>query len=340
MGFRLDKILLTRSPEGPSNASADRAPTFIRATTSTWAEAQPFPYQTYVRNGRYGGPSDTGGRNGLACDPCNALYGGSKDAGCDKALDDTFDDAQPIRAAKEAAKTFVHRLTARFDQIAFVEYSTQSEISRELNCVWQRGRPPTDYGLGVWDPDLGPDQAWTWCFDHRTGTGGYEGLPNEDTDEGSIIYAIDSMEAEGSTNIALGLKHGNDVLQQGEGHYARPFSARYIILLTDGIPNRWPNHPRAHECYADDLWPVEGVEDKSKTEEEARARDCVIYYADQAQSEGIAVFTIGLGVNVDDDLLTEVARRTNGSYFAVTSGEELNAAFEEIANRMILRLVE
>ena len=42
----------------------------------------------------------------------------------------------------------------------------------------------------------------------------------------------------------------------------------------------------------------------------------------------------------DDDLLTEVAQRTGGSYFPVTSGEELNAAFEEIANRMVLRLVE
>jgi hypothetical protein len=276
----------------------------------------------------------------LACDVCNALYGGSQEAGCDKTLDDTFDDAQPIRAAQEAAKSFVRRLRARFDQVAFVEYATRSSIVRELNCVWQRDVPPVDYGLGIWDPDTGPDNAWIWCFDHRTGTGGYDGLPSDDPDDGSVIYAIESMVPENWTNIAQGLDNGIQVLQPGQGHHGRPFAARYIILMTDGVPNRWPGYDEPHECHAEDLWPVEGYDDASRSEDEAKARDCTIYYADQAKSKGIAVFTIGLGVNVDDDLLGEVARRTGGSYFPVTSGEELNAAFEEIANRMILRLVE
>jgi hypothetical protein len=293
-----------------------------------------------MRNGRYGGPPDTGGRNGLACDVCNALYGGSKDDGCDKALDDTFDDAQPIRAAQEAAKTFVRRMRARFDQVAFVEYATRSSIARELNCVWQRDVPPVEYGLGVWDPETGPDNAWTWCFDHRTGTGGYEGLPSSDIDEGSVIYAIESMVPEIWTNIAQGMDNGIQVLQPSSGHYGRPYAARYIVLLTDGVPNRWPNYPGYHECHEGDLWPAEGYEDVSRNEDEAKGRDCTIFYTDEAKRKGIAVFTIGLGVNVDDDLLTEVARRTGGSYFPVSSGEELNAAFEEIANRMILRLVE
>lgn len=345
-GFRLDKLLLTRNPEGPSNASADRAPSFIRNTTPTWSEARPLAYQSYVYDGRYGGPPDTGGRNGLACDVCNALYGGSQEAGCDKTQDDIFDDAQPIRAAKEAAKVFVRRMRARFDQVAFVEYSTQSDIGRELNCVWQRGVPPVDYGLGVWDPDIGPDQAWIWCFDHRAGPGGYEGPPDDSFDDGSVIYAIESMEPEVWTNIAQGLQNGVEVLQPIQGHHGRPFAARYIVLMTDGVPNRWPDYPRDHECHAEDLWPIEGKEDASRNEDEAKARDCTIYYANQAKNKGIAVFTIGLGVNVDSELLEAVARKApgtnqpNGDYFPVTSGEELNAAFEEIANRMILRLVE
>ena len=348
MGFRLDKLLLTRNPEGPSPASADQAPSFIRTTTPTWNEARPFAYQSYALNGRYGGPSDTGGHDesGLACNICNAYYGGSQEAGCDKTQDDIFDDAQPIRAAQEAAKTFVQRMRARFDQVAFVEYSTKSNISRELNCVWQRDVPPIEYGLGMWEPGTGADNAWTWCFDHRTGEGGYEGLPDDSLTDGSVIYAIESMEPEVWTNIAQGLKDGIDVLKPTQGHYGRPFAARYIILLTDGVPNRWPNYPRAHACYADDLWPVGDLVDQSKNEDEARARDCTIYYANQAKNDGIAVFTIGLGVNVDHELLKSVAAKApdtnqpNGEYFAVTSGEELNAAFEEIANRMILRLVE
>jgi hypothetical protein len=342
----LDKILLTRNPEGPSNSSQDQAPRFIQRTTSSWGEARPFPYQSYQLAGRYGGPPDTGGRNGLACDVCNALYGGSKEAGCDKALDDTFDDAQPIRAAQEAAKSFVRRMRARFDQVAFVEYATQSSIVRELNCVWQRNVPPVEYGTGLWDPEEGPDNAWVWCYDHRDGTGGYEGLPSAEVDDGSVIYAIESMVPEVWTNIAEGLDNGIQVLQPAGSHYGRPFAARYIILLTDGVPNRWPDYAIGngdHECHTGDsadLWPAEGYEDASRNDDEAKARDCTIYYADQAKRKGIAVFTIGLGVNVDGDLLTEVAERTGGSYFPVTSGEELNAAFEEIANRMILRLVE
>jgi hypothetical protein len=272
----------------------------------------------------------------LACDECNALYGGSPDAGCDKTQDDIFDDAQPIRAAKEAAKSFVRRMRARFDQVAFVEYSTQSDISRELNCVWQRDVPPVDYGLGIWDPDTGPDHAWIWCFDHRTGEGGYAGAPSNSLDDGSVIHAIESMEPEAWTNIAHGMQHGIEVLQPAQGHYGRPFAARYLIILTDGVPNRWPGHPSNHECYADpDLW----VDDESDRDQ-SRARDCTIYYAQQAKAAGIAVFTIGLGFNVDEDLLQEVARYTGGAYFAVTSGAELNAAFEEIANRIVLRLVE
>jgi hypothetical protein len=335
-GFRLDKLLLTRNPEGPDDAYPDRAPSFIRDTTPTWKDVRQLMYQSYEDDGRYGGPPDTGGRNGLACDICSAYYGGSQEAGCDKTQDDIFDDAQPIRSAKESAKSFVKRLRARFDQVAFVDYATDSSISRELNCVWKRNVPPVAYGLGIWTPGKGPDKAWTWCFDHRTGEGGVDGPPVNVPADGSVIYAIDSLSPGNWTNMPEGLANAIEVLQPTPPHNGRPFAARYIILMTDGVPNRWPGFPDDHECFADpELW----IDSETRMDE-SNARDCTIYYAQQAESEGIAIFTIGLGVNVDEALLQEVARLTGGVYFGVTNRAELDEAYEQIANRMILRLVE
>jgi hypothetical protein len=266
----------------------------------------------------------------MACDPCNPIYG----AQCGQAEDDTFDDAQPIRAAQEAAKSFVERMRARFDQVAFVEYSDRSLISSELECVWDRGVPPVDLGLGTY-----PDDAWTWCYDNGAG---------------SIVDSIDSMVPLGSTNIAQGIQDGIEVLEPTGGHYGRPYALRYIIVMTDGVPNRWPGYNGGgsgargwdHACNAEDMWPVDGVEEQPGSEEEARARDCAIYYANEAKNDGIAIFTIGLGVNVDGDLLTAMAHKVpdttqpDGEFYAVTNEDGLRAAFEEIADKMVLRLVE
>jgi len=289
------------------------------------------PYQSYVANRRYGGPFDTGGRDGMACDPCNPIYGTL----CGQAYDDTFDDAQPIRAAQEAAKSFVQRMRARFDQVAFVEYSDRSLIGSELECVWERP-PSVDLDLGVYE-----DSAWTWCYDNGPG---------------SIIDSIDSMVPLGSTNIAQGIQDGIEVLERTGGHNGRPYALRYIILMTDGVPNRWPGYNGGgsgargwdHVCNEEDLWPIEGYEEEPGTEEEARARDCAIYYANLARNDDnpITIFTIALGINLDQNLLRAIAGEPPGPdepddrYFAVTNEEGLRAAFEEIADRMALRLVE
>jgi hypothetical protein len=343
-GFRLDKLVLTRDPE-PPGGGADRAPSFIRETTPSWNDVKDQAYQTYELQGRYGGPEDTRGRSGMACDTCNALYGlrvlEEETIKCDNTLDDTFDDAQPIRAAKEAAKSFVRRLRARFDQVAFVQYSDTATISRKLNCVWQRGPVPAEYGVGVYDPEseaeIKADNAWTWCFDHRTGPSGYEldTPPDTSVQSGSVVYAIESVQPNGWTNIADALQKGMDVLEPSEPQYGRPYALRFVILMTDGVPNRYPGKSGQQACYEEDLWP-----DNSGSEAEIRARDCVIYYAREAKTKGIAVFTIGLGLNVDQELLAEVARTTGGEAFLAERAEELEAIFQEIANRIFLRLVE
>jgi Mg-chelatase subunit ChlD len=353
-GFRLDKVVVSNNPEGPDGRYDDRAPSFIRNTTPSWNSQRDSAYQTYVRNRRYGGPADTKGRKGMACHECNPIYGlrvtkdmnGNgkidKDETCDNTLDDIFDDYQPIRSAQEAAKNFVRRLKARFDQVGFVEYSDAGQISRELNCILTPARGQDrmpDGPEGVWDWEtMTPDLAWLWCYDHRTGPAGLTGGPSPDITHGSIIGAIDSMFAQGWTNIAEGMQKGMLTLTTETGHYGRPNAAKFMVVLTDGQANRYPDFQDgtcAHQCCVDDLWP-----DNTGDVNQNNARDCVIYFADQARNRNISIFTIGLGVNADHALMQEVADRTGGEYYFAPRGKDLDRIFQEIADKIFLRLVE
>ncbi|MBN1584560.1 MAG: VWA domain-containing protein, partial [Anaerolineae bacterium] len=360
-GFRLDKIVLSRNNEGPASArtAADFAPEFIRRATPTWNDVRNQPYQTYYSDKRYGGPADTRGRTGQACNKCNPLYGqrlnvdlnGSGIVGdyegevyedlnrsgriepaeiCDNVLDDIFDDQEPIRSAQEAAKNFVKRMRAPFEQVGFVAYSTKVEQSdeRELNCIETPGRNGTKpSGQGIWDPETGPDNYWIWCYDERQGPDGYsEPISRRDPNvtHGSIIGGIEEMTANGYTNIADGMLKGLNILGSTTGHYGRPSAVKVMILLTDGVANRYPK-----ECPGDDLWPDGGT-----------AEDCVIYFAREAETQGVMVFTISLGNGADKPLMAAVADEANGAWFHAAKGAELDAIFQEIANRIFLRLVE
>ncbi len=345
-GFRVDKLVLTTSPEGPGHG-ADRAPLFIRETTPDWEDVKDHSYQTYwqdVNNNRrkdgsdlYLGPPDTGGRSGMACDACNPIYGlrvpeEGEPVVCDNTQDDMLDDAQPIRAAKEAAKGFLRRMRARVDQVAFVEYRDSATVVRELNCAVRTGMPG---GLGVWDPETGPDAAWTWCFDHRTGANGYEGPRDVSQEGGSVIAGIESMQIHASkvwTNTADGIKQGMDVLSADNN--GRPYALKFMILMTDGVPNRWPGG----QCHQDDLWPHPHSPADAQID---KAKDCVIYYAQEAKARNIAIFTVGLGLTAkqEEALLMEVADLTGGEYFYAQTAGELEQKLQQIADRIFLRLV-
>jgi hypothetical protein len=298
--------------------------------------------------------------DGLAANMCNPIYGLSNCVGgdcvdangdsvinafdrCDNTLDDMYDDQQPIRAAKEAAKNFLKRLRARFDQVGFVGYSTayDQDVVRELNCIKTPARagtqPMPDYP-GVWDPDSGPDPAWIWCYDHRTGPDGYSSDNRlDDTTHGSIVGAIEDMEASGRTNIADGMREAIEMLGSTTGHYGRPNAIKVMILLTDGVANYWPGYDRCPigSCCEEDLYqPNDGNNDEN------RAADCVMYYAERARNSSIVVYTIGLGLGADGDLLQTVADETSGQYYFAPRAEDLDRIFQEIADQIFLRLVE
>jgi Mg-chelatase subunit ChlD len=100
-----------------------------------------------------------------------------------------------------------------------------------------------------------------------------------------------------------------------------------MIVMTDGRANRTPN------SYCDDdparQWPGGSA-----------AQDCVIYYAHEARENSIVVYTITLGGSADFELMAEVAELTGGVHRNADRPEKLNEIFEELYERIFLRLVD
>jgi hypothetical protein len=342
-GARIDKVLVTNSPEGEDGSRPDRAPSIIRNTTPSWTSVSGQEYQSYyysLGSTYYMGPGDTGGHTGDACAPCNPMYGlventgctvgQAPDASCDdhngngqidydeicnNAGDDMLDDKQPIRASKEAAKNFVKRLKARYDQISFVTYNQTATIGEELMCIKQYGYPPAELGVGIWDFDLGaPDAAWTWCYDNSA-------------DGHSMLSSIEAMDSQGNTNIAHAMQLGIATLDPGGGHYGRPAAVKVMVLMTDGQANQYPSGTGCE--YETDLWPDGGA-----------PKDCVVFFARDAQNKNIVIYTIGLGDSADHALLREVADRTGGVYYFAPDAQKLDTIFQQIADQIFLRLIQ
>jgi len=260
-------------------------------------------------------PND--GRTGWACHPCDPRFAGrpgghewtadepyyrpdcNVGGNPDQRNDAIYDDEQPIRNALEAAKHFVGRLNPRFDQVGYVRYSTDGEIASELQCLRR----------------LGADNC----------------TPDVITD--TVLYELDRTSAGGSTNIAEGMGLGVNVLNTISPHYGRPGAAHVMVVMTDGQANRYPNYPNYHECWQEDLWPDTG---DTTTD---RAADCVMYYARVARDNAVVVYTISLGESADRELMAEVAELTGGFHRGADSREELDAIFDELYERIFLRLI-
>jgi hypothetical protein len=264
-------------------------------------------------------PND--GRTGWACDPCDPRFAGrpggalvcdegdpssctyrpdcSVGGNPDQRKNAIYDDEQPIRNALEAAKHFVSRLNPRFDQVGYVRYSTNAEIASELQCLRR----------------LGADNCTAQVI----------------TD--TVLYRLDRTQAGGSTNIAEGMGLGIDVLSTIAPHYGRPGAAHVMVVMTDGQANLYPNYPNYHECWQEDLWPDVGDWTLD------RAADCVVHYAQKARDNAIVVYTISLGESADRELMTEVAELTGGFQRGADSREELDKIFNELYERIFLRLI-
>jgi len=122
---------------------------------------------------------------------------------------------------------------------------------------------------------------------------------------------------------------------------------RVLILLTDGIPSRWPGSgspPTLNDpgnCPDDDvaLW-------RGQIGAGNQGFDCAIFFAEAAANNKVVLYTIGLGPGTSPELLTAMAEGTDpnpvpgddgfyfvpycGKYFSAANLNDLDAIFEQI----------
>jgi Mg-chelatase subunit ChlD len=110
-----------------------------------------------------------------------------------------------------------------------------------------------------------------------------------------------------NTNIGAGIFAARDELNSVRH---REKADKALVLLTDGVPT---------------IPLKSGVKDYPKT--------YAIEAAQSARESGISVYTIGLGKDVDIDLLRKLATSTEEAYFAPTT-KELNSIYNQIATKI------
>ncbi|AKC81644.1 hypothetical protein IMCC26134_00595 [Verrucomicrobia bacterium IMCC26134] len=158
---------------------------------------------------------------------------------------------------------------------------------------------------------LGPDDLVSVvAFDNGVRTL----LPARRVGDGSAITeAIEGIAANGGTNLYGGVAAGAEALRR---HIEDGYTHR-VILLSDGQANVGPQTPEALGSLGAQL-----------------------------VREGISVTTIGLGLDFNEDLMTRLARRSDGNtYFVENSrdlgrifGEELGDVLSIVARRVVIEV--
>ncbi|MFZ2484882.1 MAG: vWA domain-containing protein [Minisyncoccia bacterium] len=110
-----------------------------------------------------------------------------------------------------------------------------------------------------------------------------------------------------NTNIGAGILAAREELNSSRH---REGADRALVLLTDGVPT---------------LPEKSGVKDYPKTYS--------IESAELARNDGISIYTIGLGKDVDKELLKRIATTTTEAYFAPTT-KELSGIYGQIATKI------
>jgi Ca-activated chloride channel family protein len=120
-----------------------------------------------------------------------------------------------------------------------------------------------------------------------------------------IADAVHQIQPGGQTNLHAGMMLGLAEVDQN-------FDIRRnnrVLLLTDGIANR-------------------GVVDPIRI-----AEDALTY-----NEKGIHLSTIGFGLDMNDDLLSKLARQGHGAYHFVDSAQEMEKVFREEADSLVERV--
>ena len=132
-------------------------------------------------------------------------------------------------------------------------------------------------------------------------------------DGSELSSAIEGITASGGTNLHGGVVAGAAELRK---HIEEGYAHR-VLLLSDGLANVGPQTPEALGSLGAQL-----------------------------VREGISVTTIGLGLDFNEDLMTRLARRSDGNTYFVENSRDLTRVFNEelgdvlsiVARRLVLEI--
>lgn len=114
-------------------------------------------------------------------------------------------------------------------------------------------------------------------------------------DREKIVAAINRMEAGGRTALFAGVSKGAREVRK----FIDPGRVNRVVLLSDGLANVGPSSPRELSEVGASL-----------------------------NKEGIAVTTFGLGLDYNEDLMTQLAVKSEGNHFFARTAADLRKAFD------------
>ena len=123
------------------------------------------------------------------------------------------------------------------------------------------------------------------------------------TNKTSLNSTIDSLSASGNTNIYAAIGNATEELVNNG---RSPPIKLVEILLTDGVPTAGPS---PYNTY-------------------------IMARANESAAAGIVIFTIGLGPEVDEVLLTDIANVTGGKYYFAPNSTVLGQIYQQIAETL------
>ena len=114
-------------------------------------------------------------------------------------------------------------------------------------------------------------------------------------DRANIVAGIRRLYAGGNTALFAGVSKGAEEVRK----FAEPNRVNRVVLLSDGLANVGPSSPSELGSLGGSLG-----------------------------REGIGVTTIGLGLDYNEDLMTQLAQRSEGNHFFAATAADLRRGFE------------
>lgn len=117
----------------------------------------------------------------------------------------------------------------------------------------------------------------------------------------SVTSAIDGLVARGDTALYDALKRSVELLEERRGRKA-------VVVLSDGVDDDGTGQPLSRATVGDVL--------------------------EHAGSVNVPIFTIGLGTEMDEAVLADVARNTGAQYLNAPDASELSAVYGQIREQL------